>query len=94
MEAARADQRREAGLRTRARLLDAALERIAECGEDGVTLRELTDAAAAPANQFELGRLQSSDRPRRNPRRIDPQPESERAQDRELGSRIDAVQIR
>ena len=47
MEAARIDQRREAGLRTRARLLDAALDLIAERGEDGVTLRELTDAAEA-----------------------------------------------
>ncbi len=47
MEAAKADQRREAGLRTRARLLDAALDLIAERGEDDVTLRELTDAAGA-----------------------------------------------
>src|SRR5580704_14666198 len=47
MEAARADQRREAGLRTQARLLEAALDLIAERGEDGVTLRELTDAAEA-----------------------------------------------
>ncbi len=47
MEAERVDQRREAGLRTQARLLDAALEMISERGEDGVTLRELTDAAEA-----------------------------------------------
>jgi AcrR family transcriptional regulator len=47
MESARADQRREAGLRTRARLMDAALNLIAERGEEGVTLRELTDAAEA-----------------------------------------------
>ena len=61
MEAARADQRREAGLRTRARLLDAALERIAECGEDGVTLRELTDAAGAnvAAVSYHFGSLKS-----------------------------------
>jgi AcrR family transcriptional regulator len=47
MESARADQRRVAGLRTRARLMDAALKLIAERGEEGVTLRELTDAAEA-----------------------------------------------
>jgi AcrR family transcriptional regulator len=47
VESARADQRREAGLRTRARLMDAALNLIAERGEEGVTLRELTDAAEA-----------------------------------------------
>ena len=47
MEAAKVDQRREAGLRTRARLLDAALDLLAERGEDGVSLRELTDAAEA-----------------------------------------------
>jgi AcrR family transcriptional regulator len=47
MKSARADQRREAGLRTRARLMDAALNLIAERGEEGVTLRELTDAAEA-----------------------------------------------
>jgi AcrR family transcriptional regulator len=61
MEAARADQRREAGLRTRARLLDAALDLIAERGEDGVTLRELTDAAGAnvAAVSYHFGALQS-----------------------------------
>jgi AcrR family transcriptional regulator len=47
MESARADQRRQAGLRTRARLMDAALNLIAERGEGGVTLRELTDVAEA-----------------------------------------------
>ena len=47
MDAARADQRREAGLRTRTRLMDAALDLLAERGEDGLTLRELTDAAEA-----------------------------------------------
>jgi AcrR family transcriptional regulator len=47
MSPAKADQRREAGLRTRARLLDAALNLLAERGEDGVTLRTLTDAADA-----------------------------------------------
>ena len=61
MEAATADQRREAGLRTRARLLDAALDLIAERGEDGVTLRELTDAAEAnvAAVSYHFGSLKS-----------------------------------
>jgi AcrR family transcriptional regulator len=47
MEPVRQDQRRETGLRTRERLLDAALELIAERGEERVTLRELTDVAGA-----------------------------------------------
>jgi len=61
MEAARADQRREAGLRTQARLLEAALSLISERGEDGVTLRELTDAAGAnvAAVSYHFGSLQS-----------------------------------
>jgi AcrR family transcriptional regulator len=61
MEAVRADQRREAGLRTRARLLDAALDLIAERGEGGVTLRELTDAAGAnvAAVSYHFGSLKS-----------------------------------
>ena len=61
MEAGRPDQRREAGLRTQARLLDAALELIAERGEDGVTLRELTDAAEAnvAAASYHFGSLRS-----------------------------------
>jgi AcrR family transcriptional regulator len=61
MESARADQRREAGLRTRARLLDAALNLIAERGEEGVTLRELTDAAEAnvAAVSYHFGSLGS-----------------------------------
>ena len=60
MESARADQRREAGLRTRARLMDAALDLIAERGEEGVTLRELTDAAEAnvAAVSYHFGSLQ------------------------------------
>src|SRR6266566_9525602 len=55
------DQRREAGLRTRARLLDAALDLLAERGEDGVTLREVTDAAGAniAAVSYHFGSLQS-----------------------------------
>ena len=61
MEAARADQRREAGLRTQARLLDAGLNLISERGEDGITLRELTDAAGAnvAAVSYHFGSLQS-----------------------------------
>jgi AcrR family transcriptional regulator len=61
MEAARADQRREAGLRTQARLLDAALGLISERGQDGVTLRELTDAAEAnvAAVSYHFGSLKS-----------------------------------
>jgi AcrR family transcriptional regulator len=61
MESARVDQRREAGLRTRGRLLDAALDLIAERGEDGVTLRELTVAAEAniAAVSYHFGSLKS-----------------------------------
>lgn len=48
-------------MRTRARLLDAALESIAECGEEGVTLRELTDAAEAnvAAVSYHFGSLKA-----------------------------------
>ena len=61
MESARPDQRREAGLRTRTRLLDAALDLLAERGEDGVSLRELTGAAQAnvAAVSYHFGSLQS-----------------------------------
>jgi AcrR family transcriptional regulator len=61
MESGRVDQRREAGLRTRARLLDAALDLLAERGEDGVVLRELTDAAGAnvAAVSYHFGSLKS-----------------------------------
>jgi AcrR family transcriptional regulator len=61
MEATRADQRRETGMRTRSRLLEAALNLIAERGEDGVTLRELTDAAGAnvAAVSYHFGSLKS-----------------------------------
>ena len=57
----KADQRREAGQRTRARLMDAALDLLAERGEDGVTLRALTDAAGAnvAAVSYHFGSLQS-----------------------------------
>jgi AcrR family transcriptional regulator len=61
MEPAKTDQRREAGQRTRTRLLDAALDLLAERGEDGVSLRELTGAAEAnvAAVSYHFGSLQS-----------------------------------
>jgi AcrR family transcriptional regulator len=61
MESAKVDQRREAGLRTRTRLIDAALDLLAERGEEGVTLRELTTAADAnvAAVSYHFGSLKS-----------------------------------
>src|SRR6202790_5311989 len=61
MPPVKADQRREAGLRTRTRLMDAALDLLAERGEDGVSLRELTDAAQAnvAAVSYHFGSLKS-----------------------------------
>ena len=61
MESAKVDQRREAGQRTRTRLMDAALDLLAERGEDGVTLRAVTDAAGAnvAAVSYHFGSLQS-----------------------------------
>src|SRR3954449_4264786 len=61
MESTRADQRRAAGERTRARLMNAALNLLAERGEEGVTLRELTDAAGAnvAAVSYHFGSLNS-----------------------------------
>ena len=61
MESAKVDQRREAGHRTRTRLMDAALDLLAERGEDGVTLRELTDAADAnvAAVSYHFGSLKA-----------------------------------
>jgi AcrR family transcriptional regulator len=58
---AKLDQRREAGLRTRARLMDAALDLLADRGEDGVTLRVLTSAADAnvAAVSYHFGSLKS-----------------------------------
>ncbi|MFF3447027.1 TetR family transcriptional regulator [Streptomyces sp. NPDC002667] len=41
------DLRREAGQRRRDSLLEAALELLAERGQDGVTLRDITDRAGA-----------------------------------------------
>lgn|SRR5215218_3805038 len=46
-QAAKLDGRREAGERTRQRLLDATRSLLAEHGEDGVTLRDITHAAGA-----------------------------------------------
>ena len=61
MESARIDQRREAGQRTRTRLLDAALDQLACRGEEGVNLRQLTDAAEAnvAAVSYHFGSLKS-----------------------------------
>jgi AcrR family transcriptional regulator len=60
MESAKADRRRAAGERTRARLMEAALDLLAERGGE-VTLRELTDAADAnvAAVSYHFGSLQS-----------------------------------
>jgi AcrR family transcriptional regulator len=61
MSSAKVDQRREAGLRTRTRLMEAALDLLAERGEDGVTLRELTHTAEAnvAAVSYHFGSLRS-----------------------------------
>jgi AcrR family transcriptional regulator len=55
------DQRREAGLRTRSRLMDAALDLIAARGEGGMSLREVTGAAGAniSAVSYHFGSLRS-----------------------------------
>jgi AcrR family transcriptional regulator len=61
MASAKVDQRREAGMRTRMRLMEAALGLLAERGEDGVSLRELTNAAGAnvAAVSYHFGSLKS-----------------------------------
>src|SRR3954465_4727455 len=61
MQSARPDQRREAGVRTRMRLMDAALDLLADRGQDGLTLREITDAAEAnvAAVSYHFGSLKS-----------------------------------
>ncbi|HTB49378.1 MAG TPA: TetR family transcriptional regulator [Solirubrobacteraceae bacterium] len=61
MASAKVDQRREAGLRTRARLMDAALDLLAERGEEGVSLREITSAADAnvAAVSYHFGSLKA-----------------------------------
>jgi AcrR family transcriptional regulator len=55
------DQRRESGLRTRTRLMDVALDLLAERAEDGITLREITDAAGAnvSAVSYHFGSLKA-----------------------------------
>jgi AcrR family transcriptional regulator len=61
MESARTDQRRAAGERTRARLMEAALDLLSERGDGGVSLREVTDAAEAnvAAVSYHFGSLQA-----------------------------------
>ncbi|HME02969.1 MAG TPA: TetR/AcrR family transcriptional regulator [Solirubrobacteraceae bacterium] len=61
MGTVKVDQRREAGVRTRARLLEAALDLLAERGEDGVSLREITSAAEAnvAAVSYHFGSLKA-----------------------------------
>ncbi len=61
MASAKVDQRREAGLRTRVRLMDAALDLLAERGEEGVSLREITSAADAnvAAVSYHFGSLKA-----------------------------------
>src|SRR3954449_9412130 len=61
MESGRTDQRRAAGERTRTRLMEAALDLLSERGDEGVTLRELTDAADAnvAAVSYHFGSLQA-----------------------------------
>src|SRR5436190_13893742 len=61
MEAAKVDQRREAGRRTRTQLLDSCLELLAERGEGGLTLREITESAGAnvAAVSYHFGSLRS-----------------------------------
>ncbi|MBF9069180.1 TetR/AcrR family transcriptional regulator [Streptacidiphilus fuscans] len=61
MATERTDQRREAGQRTRDRLLAAALELLAQRGQEGVTLREITDLAGAnvAAVSYHFGSLKA-----------------------------------
>jgi AcrR family transcriptional regulator len=61
MEAARVDQRREAGLRTRTQLMESCLDLLAERGEHGLTLREITEAAGAnvASVSYHFGSLRS-----------------------------------
>jgi AcrR family transcriptional regulator len=57
----KADLRREAGQRTRERLLAAALDQIAERGQEGITLREITENAGAnvAAVSYHFGSLKT-----------------------------------
>jgi AcrR family transcriptional regulator len=57
----KADQRREAGQRTRDSLMAATLELLAQRGQEGVTLREITEAAGAnvSAVSYHFGSLKA-----------------------------------
>jgi AcrR family transcriptional regulator len=59
--AEKADLRREAGQRTRDRLLAAALELLSDRGPEGLTLREITDGAGAnvAAVSYHFGSLKA-----------------------------------
>jgi AcrR family transcriptional regulator len=61
MATERPDQRREAGQRTRDGLLAAAMELLAQRGQEGVTLREITDHAGAnvAAVSYHFGSLKT-----------------------------------
>jgi AcrR family transcriptional regulator len=60
MATERTDQRREAGQRTRDGLLATTVELLAQHGQEGVTLREITDRAGAnvSAVSYHFGSLQ------------------------------------
>src|SRR5439155_583338 len=61
MPEAKTDRRREAGQRTQTQLVDAALDLLVRRGEDGVTLRDITEAAGAnvAAVSYHFGSLRS-----------------------------------
>jgi len=61
MAESRTDLRREAGQRTQMRLVEAALDLLARRGEEGVTLRDITEAAGAnvAAVSYHFGSLKS-----------------------------------
>jgi AcrR family transcriptional regulator len=61
VRAEKADLRREAGQRTRDGLLAAALELLAQRGQEGVTLREITESAGAnvAAVSYHFGSLKA-----------------------------------
>lgn len=61
MATERPDQRREAGQRTRDGLLAAAMELLSQRGQEGVTLREITDHAGAnvAAVSYHFGSLKT-----------------------------------
>ena len=61
MATERTDQRREAGQRTRDGLLAATVELLAQHGQEGVTLREITDHAGAnvSAVSYHFGSLKT-----------------------------------